>query len=204
MRLALLTGITWGALCGIANGLPLATTLVQMAVPWVWVALLVAFRTSDSGGQSAVAGGLTLLAANFAYLGVGFFARGIAGLSFIGGIRFFVLWSAIGLVVGPVAGLVGWLLKSRRTALLAATGVATVSIAEPLALWAHIDHLDAHIVFTAVAVAGVAFPLVLFRSSPRAAFQALGLAFVFTYPVAVALEVVLIALGQVSPPMRLI
>lgn len=204
MRRAVVAGIIWGSFCGLANGWPGATTLVQMAVPWVSLAAFVGFRTADSGSQPALAGGVSLLATNVAYFGVGSIARAFAGLPQIGGVQFFVFWTVVGLVVGPIAGLVGWWLKADRTARMAAALLTTVSIAEPLALWAHIDHLDAHLVYVAVGLGGVALPFARFRRNPRTAFVALALAILLAYPAAVALEAALIALGQVSPPMRLI
>ena len=50
MRRAVVVGLVWGVFCGIANGVPVATTLVQMAVPWVWVAAFVAYRAETAAG----------------------------------------------------------------------------------------------------------------------------------------------------------
>lgn len=163
---AILIGLVWGVVCGIANGLPGVTTLVQMAVPWVWVAAFVAFREADNRRLAAFVGALTLLAANVAYLSVGSIGRGIAGLSLVDGVRFFALWSAVGLVVGPLAGVVGWWL-TQRNPFTGVVTLATVSVAEPLALWTHIDHLDTHLAYVGVALAGLAFPLVWFRRPNR-------------------------------------
>ena len=104
-----------------------------------------------------------MLAANVAYFGVGSLARGISGLPVVGGIWFFVLWATVGLIVGPIAGVVGWWLTTERTSFTAVVTLATISIAEPLALWIRIDHLDAHLAYVGVAAAGFAFPLIWFR-----------------------------------------
>lgn len=203
IREAVALGLGWGVFCGIANGWPVASTLAQMAVPWVWAAALAGYRAAATGRQAAVLGGVTLLAANVGYFAIGMLARNIAGLSPVYGIRFFVLWTAVGLVIGPVAGVVGWWLTTARAG-VGVVALAIVSIAEPLALWAHLDHFDAHLAYVAVAGAGLAFPLVWFRRVWRTAATAVASALVLAYPAAVTLEVVLIALGQISAPMRLI
>lgn len=204
MRKAVVVGVVWGLFCGIGNGWPVATTLVQMAVPWIWVAAFVAYRAANSGRLGALLGGITLLAANVAYFSVGSIARGFAGLPLVGGIGFFALWATVGLVIGPVAGVVGWWLKTERTSFVAVVMLATVSIAEPLALWTHIDHFDAHLAYLCVVGAGFAFPLIWFRREWRPALKALALVMILTYPTAVFLEATLIALDQISPPMRLV
>jgi hypothetical protein len=204
MRKAVVVGVVWGLFCGIGNGWPVATTLVQMAVPWIWVAAFVAYRAANSGRRAALLGGIGLLAANVAYFAIGSIGRGFAGLSLVGGIGFFALWATVGLVIGPVAGVVGWWLKSERTSFVAVVMLATVSIAEHLALWAHIDHFHAHLAYLSVAAAGVAFPLIWFRRERRNALKSLALVMILTYPSAVFLEATLIALDQISPPMRLV
>lgn len=203
MRRAILFGLGWGAFCGITNGVPLATTLVQMAVPWIWVAAFVAYRNADNTRLAALLGGVSLLAANAAYFGIGSLARGISGLDPFAGVHFSALWATVGLIVGPIAGVVGWWLKARAP-FAAVVMLATVSIAEPLALWTHIDHLDAHLAYIGVAAIGLASPLLWFRRNLRRALQATALVLVLTYPTAIALEATLIALGQISSPMRLI
>jgi hypothetical protein len=145
-----------------------------------------------------------LLVANVAYFGIGSLARGLAGLPVVGGIRFFALWATVGLVIGPIAGVMGWCLTTERASFMAVVTLATVSIAEPLALWTHIDHFDAHLAYLSVAAAGFAFPLVWFRRDWRNALKAVVFVVVLTYPAALVLEAVSIAFGQISPPMRLI
>lgn len=204
MRKTVVVGVVWGLFCGIGNGWPVASTLVQMAVPWIWVAAFVAYRAAANGRRAALLGGIALLAANVAYFSVGSIARGFAGLSLVGGIGFFALWATVGLVIGPVAGVVGWWLTTERTSFVAVVTLATVSIAEPLALWTHIDHFDAHLAYIGVAAVGCAFPLTWFRRDWINGLKALALVVVLTYPAAVVLEATLIALRQISPPMRLI
>jgi hypothetical protein len=204
MRKAVIGGLVWGVICGIANGLPVATTLVQMAVPWIWVAAFVACQEADNSRLAALLGAVTLLAANVTYFSVGSITRGISGLPVLGGVRFFALWAAVGLVIGPIAGLVGWWLTSQRGSFTAVVALATVSAAEPLALWTHIDHLDAHLAYIGVAAAGLAFPVIWFRRDRRKALRALALVLVLTYPAAVVLEATLIAFHQISPPIRLV
>jgi len=205
IRTAVGLGLAWGVFCGIANGWPVASTLAQMAVLWVWVAAFAAYRTAPaSTTQAAWIGGVTLLAANVAYFAVGLLARSAAGLPLVGGIRFFVLWATVGLATGPVAGALGWWLMSRRRAVAAVAVLAAVSIAEPLALWMHIDHLDAHLAYIGVAAVGSSFSLVWFRQAWRDAFLAVALMLVLIYPMAVALEATLIAFGQISAPMRIV
>lgn len=199
MRSALAVGLVWGVFCGIANGIPVATTLAQMAVPWIWVAAFVAFRVATSTRQAALLGALTLLAANVAYVGVEYLAPGMSGQA-----RFFALWTIVGLIVGPVAGVVGRWLTTEEGMFRAVVMLAAVSIAEPLALWAHIDNFDAHLTYLLVAASGITFPLVWFGRDGRKALQSLALSLLLAYPVAVVLEAALIALGQISPPMRLI
>lgn len=156
MRGAVAVGILWGAFCGIANGWPVASSLVQMAAPWIWVAAFTAYRGAGSSKHAALLGGVSLLASNFAYFAVGVVARGFEGLPVLGGIGFSVLWTTIGLVIGPVAGVIGWRLTAHRTAFAAVVTLAIVLTAEPLALWAHIDHFDAHLAYLGVAFLGVA------------------------------------------------
>lgn len=199
-----MVGLGWGGFCGIANGLPVATTLVQMAVPWIWVATFVAYREADNSKMAALLGAITLLAANVAYLGVGSIARALSGLPQVGGVRFFALWATVGLVTGPIAGILGWWLSTGRRSLTAVVALATVSISEPLALWTHIDHVDAHLAFIFVVAAGFAFAVIWLRREWRTALRALALTLVLIYPTAVVLEATLIAFRQISAPMRLI
>jgi hypothetical protein len=204
MRRAVAVGIFWGVFCGITNGWPVASTLAQMAAPWIWVAALVAYQAAGSSKHAALLGGVALLAANVAYFAVGFVARGFSGLPLLGGIGFFALWTTVGVVMGPVAGVIGWRLTTHRTAFAAVVTVATVLMAEPLALWVHIDHFDSHLAYLSVAAAGLALPLIWFRRQWRQAVKGVALVLVLTYPAAVILEATLIALRQISAPMRLI
>jgi hypothetical protein len=204
MRRTLVLGMVWGALCGLGNGAPVASTLVQMAVPWIWVAAFVGYHLARRVRRAAILGGLALLAANIAYFGVGVVWTLLADDAAGGDVRFLVLWTGVGLFIGPLAGMVGWWLTNHSTILPAVVLLATVSTAEPLALWAHIDHLDAHIAYVGVATVGLAFPLLFFRRKWSQAVRAVFLTAALTYPVAVVLEATLIALGQISSPMRLL
>lgn len=197
-------GLLWGAFCGLTNGLPIATTLAQMAVPWMWVAALVGYRYARDGRHAALLGGVVLVWANVAYFGLGTAAQVIDGVSVLGGVRFFILWSAVGLLVGPMAGFIGWSANRRPPRVPAIAALAAVSLAEPLALWFHINHVDAHITYVVVALAGLLLPLLWIRTWARKALAALAIAIAAAYPLAVVLEIVLIALGQVSAPLRLV
>jgi hypothetical protein len=203
MRRTVVVGAVWGIFCALANGDPVASTLAQMAVPWVWVAAFVGYRMARSTKQAALVGGITLLAANVAYFTVGTVFGGLSGVPLGGGIRFFMLWTSIGLVVGPIAGIIGWWISDEHTALAAVVTLATASVAEPLALWAHIDRLDAHLAYLSVAIVGLTFPVIWFRRTWRKVVKAVALPLALTYPAAVILELILIGLGQISPPMRL-
>jgi hypothetical protein len=204
MRRAVVVGVIWGAFCGIANGWPVASTLAQMAAPWIWVAAFVAHRAAGNTRQAALLGGIALLAANIAYFAGGIVLPAFSGLPLVGGIRFFALWTTLGLVIGPVAGIIGWWLTTARWAFTAVATLATVAIAEPLALWVHIDHIDSHLAYLGVAAASLAFPVVWYRRRWRKAVKAMAVVLVLTFPTAVLLEATLIALRQISPPMRLI
>lgn len=204
MRWAVAVGVIWGVFCGIANGWPVASTLAQMAVPWIWVAALVGHRAGSGTKQAAVLGGVTLLAANVSYFAVGLLAAGFSDSALVDGFRFFALWASVGLVIGPISGVVGWWLTAERTAFIAVVSLATVSVAEPLALWPHLDHVDARIAYIILAIGALTFPMIWFRRKWRGAFKAVALVIVLTYPSAVALEAVLIAFQQISPPMRLV
>ncbi|MDF1595703.1 MAG: DUF6518 family protein [Acidimicrobiia bacterium] len=201
---AVAVGILLGVFCGIANGWPVASTLAQMATPWIGVAAFVAYRAAGSSKQAAMLGAVALLAANVAYFAVGVAARGSSGLPFLGGIGFFALWTTVGLLIGPVTGVFGWRLAEHRTAFTAVVTVATVLMAEPLALWVHVDHFDSHLACLSVAAAGLALPLIWFRRQWRQAAKGVALVLVLAYPAAVILEAALIALRQISAPMRLI
>ena len=54
-------------------------------------------------------------------------------------------------VIVRLAGVMGWWLRTKRASLPAVVALAMVSVAEPLALWTHIDHLDAHLAYMGVA-----------------------------------------------------
>lgn len=204
MRRTGVVGVFWGIICGLANGVPIASTLAQMAVPWIWVAAFVGYKLARTVKRAAVLGGLTLLVANVAYFGVGAI-WGLVSESAAGGdVRFLVLWTTVGLVIGPVAGMVGWWLNTQRMNFAAVGMLSTISIAEPLALWAHINHTDAHIAYLGVAIAGLAFSCLFHRGDWRRAFRAVMLTVALTYPAAVVVEATLIALNQISSPMRLI
>jgi hypothetical protein len=110
----------------------------------------------------------------------------------------------VGLVVGPVSGVIGFALRSRTLRWLAAGGLTAVSIAEPLAWWAHILHFDARMTYVIVALMGAAIPVAVLRTEGNAMLRASALALSSAYPLAVLVELVLIGLGQVSAPMRLI
>jgi hypothetical protein len=43
MGQTIVAGTLWGIICGLANALLVASTLAQMAVPWVWVAAVVGY-----------------------------------------------------------------------------------------------------------------------------------------------------------------
>ena len=49
----------------------------------------------------------------------------------------------------------GWWLTSQQRSFIAVVTLATVSLAELLALWTHIDHLDAHLAYMGVVAAGL-------------------------------------------------
>jgi hypothetical protein len=204
MRRTVVVGAVWGIFCALANGNPVASTLAQMAVPWVWVAAFVGYRMAKSTKTAALLGGISLLVANVGYFTIGTVSGGLTGAPLGGGIRFFALWTAIGLVVGPIAGVIGWWITAERTALPAVVALATASVAEPLALWAHIDHIDAHLAYVIVAIVGLTVPVMWFRRTWRKAVKAAALVLALTYPTAVTLELVLIGLRQISPPMRLL
>jgi Family of unknown function (DUF6518) len=198
-------GAAWGVLCGIANGWPVASALVQMAVPWIWVAAYVGYAlAAGSNRRGAALGVIALLAANLSYLVVEMISRGLAGQPLAVSLQFFFLWAIVGLIVGPIAGIVGVWLSAENYALVAVVALATITVAEPLALWAHIDHFDAHLAFLLVALAGLGFVLLWYRPPSARTVKAVALVIVLAYPIAVVLEAVLIALGQISPPMRLV
>lgn len=176
-----------------------------MVVPWLWVAAAAGYLWgTDELRRTALIGGAVLLSANVMYFGVAGLARALTGEPVISGLRFLVIWTTLGLVVGPVSAAVGRRLKNPARELAAATTLAAVSMAEPVALWAHIDHRDAHITYVIVAVIGLVIPLVLFRDRMRQGLRSLVLALAALYPLAVVLELTLILLGQVSAPGRLI
>ncbi len=197
-------GSIWGVFCALANGWPIVTTLAQMAVPWMWVAAFVGFRFAKDGRRAAVLGGLVLLWANVAYYGFSSIGQLVNSGAPFGGVRFLILWSTVGLIAGPVAALLGWIANLEPPRMLGMAALATASIAEPLALWEHIDHADAHIAFVIVALIGLTLPFLPVRAGLRTSLTGVSLAIVLAYPLAVVLEVVLIALGQISAPLRLV
>ena len=204
VRGAILLGAAWGLFCAFAR-FPIGSTLAQMAVPWLWVAVTAGYLWgTDELRRTALIGGVVLLSANFVYFGAAGVARAIIGDPVTSGLRFLVIWTTIGLVLGPASAVVGRGLKAPARQLAAATLVAAVSMAEPLALWAHIDHNDAHITYVIVAVAGLVLPFVLFRDRMGLGIRSSVLALAAVYPLAVVLEFALILLGQVSAPARLL
>ena len=204
MRWTVAAGSAWGIYCALANGVPVASTFAQMAVPWVWVAALVGWRFAQSSKRAALLGGVSLLAANVAYFGVSVIAASISAGYASSGIIFFALWAGVGLVIGPISGLLGFFLKVPSHRFLAVALLSSVSIAEPLALWAHIDHVDSHIAYLIVGALGLVLPMTLLGRDRKCLIGAIGIVMLAVYPTALILEVTLIALGQISPPMRLI
>lgn len=196
-------GSFWGVFCALANGWPIATTLAQMAVPWMWVAAFVGFRFAKDGRRAALVGAVVLLWANLAYFGFSSIGQLVNSGATLSGVRFFVLWSIVGLIVGPVAGVLGRSAGARPPYMLGIAALTTASVAEPLALWKHIDHTDAHIAFVIVASIGLTLPF-LIRSGLKTSLIGVSLSILLAYPLAVVLEVVLIALGQISAPLRLV
>lgn len=195
--------IGWGVVCALLNWWPVISTLGQMAVPWVWLA---AWAGSLAGrrGAAAVTGGAALITATLAYFGVTYVSEIVAYVSVAGGYRLAVLWTAVSLVVGPIAGAVGHLVRNDRRRPFAVTAIAVISVAEPVALWAHIDHLDAHVTYVLVGIVGMSIVPALLRPPARTAALAAAMALIGVYPLAVGVELLLIALGQVSGPMRLL
>jgi hypothetical protein len=175
-----------------------------MAVPWIWVAAATGYGLAGHARRAVILGALVLVVANLSYFVVGRVVQAAGVGALASGVRFLMVWTGLGLVVGPIAGWLGWRLRDARTAMPSVVLMSTVSIAEPLALWAHIDHVEAHLAYVVVALSGLAFAAVWFRTSPRDAGRALGLALVLAYPAAVVLEAALVALGQISAPLRLI
>ncbi len=204
VRGAILLGAAWGLFCAFARP-PIGSTLAQMAVPWLWVAAAAGYLWgTDELRRTALIGGVALLSGNFGYFGVAAVARAIAGDPVISGLRFLVIWTTIGLVIGPASAVLGRGLKDPARQLAATTVFAAVSMAEPLALWAHIDHIDARITYVTVAATGLVLPFVLFRDRMGLGIRSSVLALAALYPLAVVLEITLIVLGQVSAPVRLL
>lgn len=198
-------GSAWGLFCALARALPFGSTLAQMAVPWIWVAALAGLLWgADDVRRSGLVGAATLLAANLSYFAVGVIARVFSETSTVSGVRFLLLWTVIGLMMGPASAIVGRWLRNPVREVMAVTLLATVSVAEPVALWSHINHIDAQVTYVLVAVVGLILPFVWLRPLPRRAVKATALTVTLLYPSAVVLELVLIVLGQVSAPARLI
>lgn len=158
-RVAVLSGAALGAFCLVADRLDLVDWVEQLASTWVLVAAYAGSRAA-SYRRAAVAGLLALLTATAVYYG-GFVAA-LASPTVV------AMWGLIAIVVGPVAGTVGRAaLRGRaRTRVASAALLAASLVAEPLALWSHLDHRDVRAVFVVMVVLGVALPGVVLRDEP--------------------------------------
>ncbi len=197
-------GSAWGVLCAVGNQWSVTSTFVQMAVPWLWVAAVVGFRSARGVRGAAVAGAATLTSANVVYFAVGAIASLVSDQQALANPRFLLVWTAVGLIMGPTAAVLGRLSASASAAPFALLALAAASMAEPLALWGHIDHVDAHITYSVVALVGLSIPVAVSATPMRKRWGLTASAVLVTYPVALLLEVVLIGLGQISAPVRLI
>ncbi len=191
---AVVAGLALGLFAAFADRSIVTTSLGQMVTPWVLVAAFAGWRSRASLPGAAVEGGLALVVANGAY----YVATVL--LTSVQTPRFLVLWTAIGLVVGPAAAVTGRLAGSGpdRLRLLATVALAAVPIAEGVVLWGHIDHPEAHATYATGLGFGLLLPLwLLRREGPRTVAVAVALAALVAVPLGVIFEVTFDAIGIV-------
>ncbi len=80
-------------------------------------------------------------------------------------VRYWLIWTAVALVVGPSAAVTGWQVRhgARRVRVIGASALVAVCLAEAFVLWGHIDHLVPHVVYAVMAVVGLLIPWAVLR-----------------------------------------
>lgn len=194
VQLAAAVGAMLGLFCAVAHLTPATSTVGQMVAPWVLLAALAGALSRHGPTRAAVNGGVALVVANAAYYLLGSVIHGVSTP------HYWVMWTAVGAIVGPAAGLIGWHTRCgrQRFRVAGAAALAAVCVAESIVLWGHIAHTDARLTYAAIALAGALLPVVVLRSdAARLRVWSTALAVAFVVPLAVTFEISFEALGIV-------
>jgi hypothetical protein len=186
-------GPLFGVLDALASSSSWTTTLGQMVTPWVGVAAALGWR-SRTIGRAVVSGGVGLVAADAFYNVLGVVLYGVVSWSH------WLLWTGVAIVVGPVAGLLGWWARVAigPKRIFSVAALAALCISEGAALWRHIDHRDAHATYVVVGVVGLAVPVLVLRRG-RDLLKAFASTLVLALVATPVLEFGLGILGVVTP-----
>ncbi len=187
-------GMALGAFAVLADRSIVTTTLGQMVTPWVLLAALAGYHSARGLRWAAIAGAVALTVANATYHSASLALHGVHTP------RYWLLWTAVGLAVGPAAAGAGWVMRHGigRLRLLGAAALAAVPPAESVVLWGHIDRPEAHLTYILVGALGLG--LVVLATLPagrRTMAEVTALAGVLAVPAAILFEVGFSRLGIV-------
>lgn len=194
VALALTLGVLLGAFAVLGDRVPALSVLAQLATPWVLTAAVVGALSRAGLVRAASFGAALLAVASTAYA--------LAGLVIYQRllVHYWLIWTAVALVVGPAAAVTGWQVRHGvlRMRVVGASALAAVCLAEAFVLWGHIDHPDPHVVYAVMAVVGALIPsAVLRRQRWQVAAGATALGCGLAVPFALILEVAFRGLGIV-------
>lgn len=190
-----LAGVLLGTFCAFANYSIVTTNLGQMVAPWILTAALLGGLAASPRG--AMIGGLIALPVAVAvYYLIAAIDRGLTTQ------RFFITWTVLGLLVGPLAGLAGWTARNgpSKWRVIAVAAITAMVLAEAVVLWQHIDDPAPRATFALALVAGLAIPLLVLRDLDfRARLAGFLLGIGLAVPTVFVLDFVFGRVGIVTP-----
>ena len=189
------SGILLGTFCAFANYSVITSSLGQMVTPWVLTGVIVGGLIVSRRG--AVSGGLVALPLGVAtYYVIAAVDRDLVTQ------KYFLIWTGLALVVGPLSGLAGWsaLHGSVGWRTAATASITAVLIAEVAVLWFHIRRVDASVTYGATLLAAVTIPFIELRDLPaRSRIRSLLFGVVLAIPGALLFELAFGRLGLITP-----
>lgn len=194
VAIALTLGVLLGAFDLLGDRVPALSVLAQLATPWVLTAAAVGALSRAGPVRAALLGAASLAVASTAYALAGLVADQ-GGLT-----RYWLVWTAVALVVGPASAVIGWQVRHgvRRVRVIGASALVAVCLAEAFVLWGHIDHRVPHVVYAVTAVVGLLIPwAVLRRDRWQVAAGSTALGCALAVPFALIFEVAFRSLGIV-------
>lgn len=158
LAITLVSGVLLGTFCAFANYSIITTNVGQMVAPWVLTAAVLG-GLATTPKAATFSGLIALPMAVAVYYLIAAIDRGLTTQ------RFFITWTVLGLVVGPLAGLAGWTARhgTSKWRVIAVASITSVVLAEAVVLWQHIDDLAPRTTFAVAFSIGLAIPLLVLR-----------------------------------------